>query len=783
MNDDGSPRGRHLAALCGVSAAALAFEVLLLRLFELSHWHSFAGLAIGLALLGLGAAGTTLTLLGERIAHFDERWLAVSLIATGVGLQGVIVVHAQIALRPIFATWDAIELARLLLVDLSAFVPFYAAGLAIGRSLARWPHHTRVLYAFNLLGSAFGCVVATALLAAMQVQTALALVALAVAVLSVLNAVVAKLSREARIGVVAATSATVLLVAAAEPAVSDFKALARVRDLPDARVVAAMPGLRGPLTVVHSDALRFAPGLSLAWPDPVPPADVAIVGSDREVPIARDSNATPAHARASLAGLPFALRPAGGVLVVGSSAWQSPALAGPSRRVIWIEPDLRLTALARMRGAASLPVPDHPYRYLQATPERYALILADQAHDAGDASSEDFLLTVEGVALALQRLEPEGLIAIPLRVTQPPRHLTRVLATLADGLRRAGIADAAAHVVALRGLQTHLLLVSRSPFGGADIGRIERFARQWQFDFDWRPDARSGVPVQYHRLDQPVFQQIARALLVQDTALPDDATWFATQAATLDQPYVWRSLRWDRAAAIVESLGRQAMTFFDWSLIFGAVTLGVTTLLGFALILAPLGRLPAIGPPFSRTGIAVYFALLGLGYLLIEIAILQRATLFVGEPILAASVVIATFLAGSGIGSLMAPRTGTLAVVRVFGAIGAAMTVVAASLWLATPALLQCPLALRIAIVAATLLPLAWSLGRPFPWALSQLADRPHWVPWVWGINGFASVASASLAPLINVHHGQLTTLGAGLACYAMAAGVASRWTARRGFG
>jgi hypothetical protein len=88
-------------------------------------------------------------------------------------------------------------------------------------------------------------------------------------------------------------------------------------------------------------------------------------------------------------------------------------------------------------------------------------------------------------------------------------------------------------------------------------------------------------------------------------------------------------------------------------------------------------------------------------------------------------------------------------------------------------------LPLRIAIVIAALLPLAWTMGRPFPWALLQIADQPRWIPWVWGINGFASVAAASLAPLISVHRGQSVTLAMGLLCYGLALGVALRWIGR----
>jgi hypothetical protein len=782
MMQSTSPRAPHLIALFGLSAATLAFEILLLRLFELSHWHAFAGLAIGLALLGLGAAGTTLTLAGDRIQRSDERWFVAALIATAVGLQGVILVHAHIALRPIVATWDAIELVRLLLVDLSAFVPFYAGGLAIGRAFARWPQHTRSLYALNLLGSASGCIAASVLLVALHVETALALVALVVAMLGTLAAARTRLVPEALAGALAIIGGIVLVVDAPPPAVSDFKALARARELPDATVLLATPGLRGPLTVVRSDALRFAPGLSLAWPEPVPAADVAIIGSDREIPLARAFERRVAHAAASLAGLPFVLRPEGNVLVLGASAWQSAALAGPAHHVVWVEPDPRVTKLAQARGATAphqMLIADHPYRQLLVTRERFALIVADHAYAGGDAAGEDYLLTDDGIALALSRLAPDGLLAIPLRVTQPPRHFPRLLATGADGLKRYGIAHRAAHVVALRGLQAQLLLIAAAPFGAADLARMREFARRWQFDFDW-PDAGAGLPTAHHQLDTPVFYTTARAILAGASELPSDVTWFATGPADFDQPYVWRSLVWDRAYGMLEALGLQAMTLLDWSLVFGAVTLAITTLLGFALILAPLGRLPLIARPFTRTGIATYFVLLGVGYLFVEIAVLQRATLFLDEPVLAASIVIATFLAGSGIGSAMAPESVTRAGgLRLFGVVGAGLALVYGLLWLATPLLLAPELPLRIAIVIAALLPLAWTMGRPFPWALLQIADQPRWIPWVWGINGFASVAAASLAPLISVHRGQSVTLAMGLLCYGLALGVALRWIGR----
>ena len=778
------PSWLHLAALFGLSAATLAFEILLLRLFEFSHWHYFAGFAIALALLGLGAAGTTLALLGAGPARWGDGWFLGGLLTAALGLYVVLCLQAYVALRPVFAAWDARELGKLLLVDIAAFLPFYGAGLAIGQVFIRWPRDARRLYAVNLLGSGAGSIAASLLLAFGSIAAALALVALLLLLFGLGVALAQRQRLAAGLCLIALLPAVPLTWRPPSPAVSDFKPLARAQDLPDAQVLAVQPGLIGQLTLLRSESLRYAPGLSLAWPQSIPVMDVAIIGSDAEVPLPRAFPFDAQHAQASLAGLPFALRPRGAALVLGASAWQSPALAGAGNTVTWIEPDQRVLDIARERGAESprfTLIADQPYRHLAITPARYDLIVADQAYDGGDAATEDYLFTVEGITLALRRLAPDGLLAIPLRLEQPPRHLTRMLATIEQALLRHGVTSPQAHVAALRGLQTHLLLIAFRPLIDADTTTLRAFAQQWQFDFDWLPDVTGEEVNRYHQLETPIFFTTARAILTGEVALPDDATWFATDSARLDRPYLWRSLRWERAPHLIETMGWRAMAYLDWSLIFSAATVGLVVVLAFVLILAPLGRLPAISKPLSRPSVAAYFAMLGLGYLLIEIAVLQRVILFTGRPVLAASIVLATFLIGSGVGSATAPEARTRrAALHMFAVIGMGFVIAATALWLATDALLEPPVTVRLTLVILLILPLAWAMGRPFPWALRQLADQPRWIPWAWAINGFASVAAASLAPLISVHHGQPVTLSVGLLWYLVAVTLALRWTTAR---
>ncbi|HEX6138024.1 MAG TPA: hypothetical protein VF059_10210 [Casimicrobiaceae bacterium] len=777
----GNPSRLHLAAVFGLSAATLAFEILLLRLFEFSHWHYFAGFAVALALLGFGAAGTTLAALGRKPVDWGDRWFLAGLLTTALGLYAALAVQAHVALRPIFAGWDARELGKLLLVDVMAFVPFYGAGLAIGQVFVRWPHRTRALYAANLLGSGVGSAGASLLLAFASVTSALAIVGLLLLALGLWLSLAQRERAAAGMFVIAFAGVLPFSVPPPEPRVSDFKALARVRELPDVRVLAAAPGLDGELTLFRSESLRYAPGLSLAWPEPAPVVDVAIIGGDVEVPLPRAFPLGAPHASASLAGLPFVLRPHCRVLVLGASAWQTPGLGSGAETLTWVEPDERLLELARLRGA--LPprytlVADNPYRHLARTAARYDVIVADRAYDGGDAASEDYLFTVEGIALALRRLAPDGLLIVPLRLQLPPRHLPRVLTTIREALERQGAAAPGAHVAALRGLQTQLLLVAAAPLARADRDALRAFARQWQFDFDWLPDVTAAETNRYNRLEAPVFHATARAILTGEGSLPHDATWFATDAARLRQPYLWRSLLWKRAPDFIATLGPRGLSYLDWSLLFSAATVAFVTVAAFLLILAPLGRLPAIAPPLSRAGVAGYFGLLGLGYMLVEIAVFQRAILFCDRPVLAASVVFAAFLIGSGIGSATAPEARVRrTTVRIFGIVAMTLVMVAIALFVAADALLVPSLPLRLALVTLLILPLAFAMGRPFPWALRQLGDQPRWIPWAWAINGFASVAAAAAAPLVSVHWGQPMTLLAGLVCYLAAMAVALRWT------
>src|SRR5688572_19555830 len=129
-----------------LSAATLAFEILLLRYFSLTQWHHFASFAVAIALLGFGAAGTVLTLTGSKISIWGDRLFCWGGCVAGLSMAGILLLNQYLQVRPFFIIWDITELARLLALDFAAFIPFFAAALAIGHIFVRWPSAAPRLY-------------------------------------------------------------------------------------------------------------------------------------------------------------------------------------------------------------------------------------------------------------------------------------------------------------------------------------------------------------------------------------------------------------------------------------------------------------------------------------------------------------------------------------------------------------------------------------------------------------------------------------------------------------
>lgn len=764
------------------AGTGLAYEILLLRVFSYSQWHHFASLAVSLALLGFGAAGTVLTLLGPRAVRWGDRLFVAGLLIAAFGMILAFLLPHAVTVRPLFAIWDWGELGKVALIDLASFLPFFGLALSLGQVFMRWPEHTPRLYAANLIGSGLGSFSAWPLLSVLFLETALITLVLLIFVVAGLLGAARRSSRFAGMLGLSGALAVTIWMSVGLPALplSDFKRLAYLLDLPDAEVIVATPDPRSKVTVVRSDSIRVAPGLSLRWTEPIPSMDALVLGADRAIPLPRDKADLKQweHRQAMLGRLPFLLRPEGRVGVLGTSAWLSPFQAS-NREVIWAEPHPAVIETIQQRGllegveAYSAGV--RPF--LESREQSFSLLVLETAAEEGDAATEDYSLTVEALARCIERLEPGGVLAIPLRLNQPPLHAPKLIAMAGEALRMTE-GDPGEQAAMLRSMQEGLLLLSNETWSETDLRTMREFAGNQGFDLVAMPGLEREEANRFHQLGEPVFYETAKALWRGEGEVPSAVAWRMIAPSTDAQPYFWRTMRWEHLPALMDQLGRPGLIWLDWALLALAAKLVLVAAAGVILILLPLGKLPRTQGRVTRWRVALYFIFLGLGFLLFEMAIFQRAVLYLDHPVLAASIVFGLFLIGSGLGSLTTPGSATGRTVGwIFLPVALFASIAMLAYWSGGSLFWEWPEMVRALGVGLAAFPLAWAMGRPMPWGLRQLDKQREMIPWAWGVNGFASVMAGPLAALMAVHFNQSSVWLLAALCYGGATWLAWVWT------
>jgi hypothetical protein len=367
----------------------------------------------------------------------------------------------------------------------------------------------------------------------------------------------------------------------------------------------------------------------------------------------------------------------------------------------------------------------------------------------------------------------------------PPRDSAKLFLTALRALERRGVAEPARQLALIRSWETTTLLVKNGPLTPEDIARLCAFADERSFDLAWYPGIRAQDANRYNLLEEPYFFEAAQSL-VENPAGFLARYKFDLRPATDDHPYFFDFFKWAALPELWTVSTQSGGALLDWGYLILTATLVQAALLSLVLVLLPLWLGAKSGRGAGRWRIAVYFGAIGLAFLFIEVASIQRFTLFLAHPLYAIGVVLAGFLVFAGLGSGIAPALERRLADRRIGALRCAIAaiVLLASLYILVlpplfAALIGLPDAAKIALSLALIVPLAFFMGMPFPLALARLrTDAPHLVPWAWGINGCASVLSAILATLLAMTFGTRAVVFTAAALYLLA-GLAFAGTSR----
>ena len=763
------------------SFAALLLELSLTRLFSVVLFYHFAFLAISIALLGLGAGGVFAYLNRSRLAKVETRTLAAVLCCVNAAAIPVVlevVLHIPVSLD---LSWA--NLLKLTVMYLAAAIPFMLTGILFSVVFAREARTITRLYGADLLGGALACLGVVPLLNWIGGPNTILFAGVAMALAGIMWALS---SRTRKIAGVLAGALLVLIAANHDGRRIDViyaKGMFRDQAWVEfarwnaiSRVEVDNQGNQGKAIVIDADASTYVMNVDPhGWQ-----------GTDWQKNL---MSSPPALANVLRPHGEFAIiGPGGGVDVLRAVANGSPSVTG-----IEINPIIANTIMRGRYVDYSFHLYERPEVHLHVTDGRSFVRNATQLFDvvqmtlvdtwastaAGAfALSENSLYTVDAFREYFEHLKPDGVIAVTRWEFQQPREALRVVSVATEALHQLGVSNPARHFIVVSqgdldedGIAV-VVLAKKAPFTPEEEDAVRAHL-----------DSHDNLVALYLPSDpgqNPFSALIAR----------NDPTAFARDypynVAPVDDnaPFFFFTLKTNQ---ILHDGGLQRG--IDWKVNLGVVVLGVVFLISmvavFVFLLLPMAL---HGGRRQRALPLLYFVAVGLGYILVEIAFIQRFVLFLGHPTYALTVVIFLMLLSSGAGSLLSGRCipdtarGWIPLIVLIATILLYTGVLTGLL----SALIGLPFGVKLAVSAVVLIPLGFAMGMPFPTGLRSFAqpslpDLPaselgepgnteeNAVEWAWAMNAASSVLGSVLAMVVAIHFGLNVTLACGAAAYLLA--------------
>jgi len=777
---------------------ALGFEIALTRYFAAAKWSEYGYWVISIVLAGFAFSGVAMALAPAWFARHRARLLAV--------LPPLLVLSAAagywLATANIFNPLELQNSATLFaqLENIGFYyielLPFYMlAGLFISLCFQADPERLGLVYGTDLIGAGAG---ALAVLLLMFLVPPFRLVACLLVPLAAAGFFVAPRGPVLLASLLALGVGEAALLGNDQARINEFKAIYAPLHVPGSRVAASLPRPSGLYTVLDDFTERVDTDISnntglLGLPDP--PSALGFYRDGNRLAALPRGEIDARYAGATLAALPYAMLVHPRILLGGSSGGfrvaEARALGAVAVDASEPEPILRRAVRAGLGGSGALPfVPGtrllaDPPIALASGAQGYDLVdISGDFLDAAEANATSF--SVEAVAAYIGAVRPAGIVSIPVSIREFPAYATRMLATVRAALLRAGVADPLRYVIVYRSAWNVRILVSPAPFDAARIATARAWCDARSFDVSYYPGidvvaARANI---YNDLPDVSFETAEVTSgggahdAVADEAgevlagrVPASARSFDLSPVTLDRPGLNAVLRLSRVSTILQRLELlpqgEVAPLVNLAVLAQAIVIALLVL-SVPLVVAVVRRRP-LGKDADLGRAAIYFSALGLGFLMIEIAAIEAASLLLSDRTVAFAMVVTTMLMFSGVGAMAAHRFDARRGLMV--SVGVVLAWCVLMLAILPGALLNAlPMAyaVRVALVVLAMAPVSVALGLPFPLGLARLGPGGA-LPWAWGLNGAFSVVATPLANLIAIKQGHARLLEAAFIFYGLA--------------
>ena len=766
---------RLMVTTCLLSISLIAYQVAIIQLLSYVQWYHYANMVISIALLGFGAAGTFVSLFRKWLLDRYEVLLSVLMVVSGLTM--VVAVWLSRSGLGHFDSYllfvERKQWLALFINYLIFFLPFFFGALAIGIILVKYIGEIGKFYFSNLIGSAIGAVLASGL----SWFFFPAVLPVVMAIIAIVSGLIMLPQRKRLYIIILAFSSLVFtlyrILQPVDLAISEYKSISRTLNLPASQINIEKSGPYGFVQVVSADALRYAPGLSLAFTGEVLVKKAVFNNGDWFGPVISWNKADSFHLLDyTTMALPYVLLKRSKVLVLhaGTGIHTSHALSRGATYIDAVEPhktvnDLLLHELSRetdsllFQPAVKL-YETEPRSFLSVAHKKYDLIQLPVIGAFGGgvglyAMREEYTITKDSFLQMLNILEKDGVISVTAWMDYPFRNSLKVAATLAETAEAAGLSPLQSHIIAVRSWGTITFLLKLSPVTSADTMRIRQFCDRLYFDPVFLPGLLKEERTTYNGLnDTTFFMYMDELMSGKREKLYQDYDFYLRPASD-DKPYFSQFLRWKSLPDLARIFGTRSVPFLELGWLISVITLFQLSLLALVLIILPLLKMGWKG--INRLRTFIYFSGLGIGYMFFEIILIQQFILFFGNPVYAAALVIGMMLLASGAGSYLSSeiQLNRLVIKKILLLIAGLMLIYSLFLSTVLQNVTGINMTWKIVISLIIIAVPAFLMGMPFPMCLRWLSRiEENNIPWAWAINGCMSVISAALAALLTVELG-----------------------------
>jgi hypothetical protein len=569
---------------------------------------------------------------------------------------------------------------------------------------------------------------------------------------------------------------------------SEYKSLTKTLNLPDSKIILKESSPYGLIEIVSTPYLRYAPGLSIKYPGVVSVENSAFNNGEWVGPLISTKSDSLNYRLFTTENLAFITGERKSVLVLaaGTGRQVKSALLNDAERIVSVESNKALVNLLENKIADKVdnlfknksvrPQNISPRTFLLSTKQKFDLITLPVIDAFGGsvgmyALQEQYLLTIESFNEMLSALNHNGAVCISTYIDYPYRNPLKILATFAEVFELSKIENPENYIAAIKNWNTITFLIKKNPITSPETDSIRSFCERMNFDPLLLPGIAEHEREKFNRLqDTSIYSMLDKILLSKEEREKLYAEYpFNIKPATDNQPYFSQFLQWKTIPLLADLFGNQSVPFFEVGYLLMYLTFIQITILATILIIVPIFRIGFKGGGKLKT--LLYFSGLGLGYMLIEIILIQRFTLYFGNVIYAAALVVCLMLVSSGFGSLVSqkitPKPYRIILIVSFIIISFIIYALFLSGWLKTT--IGFSLTAKIVLSFLWIAPPAFFMGMPFPLGLKLLSfSNDLQIPWAWGINGVFSVVSAVLATIIAVELGFVWVMVFAIGAYLM---------------